>query len=58
LVVGAGPGGAQAALTAAKRGHDVELWEKGNVIGGALVRLRAVRKKEMRRMLVYYKAQI
>lgn len=36
LVAGGGPGGMQAAITAAKRGHDVTLYEKSNVLGGAL----------------------
>lgn len=34
LVIGAGPGGCQAALSAAEAGHDVEVWEKENVLGG------------------------
>lgn len=59
LVVGAGPAGVQAALTAAQRGHEVELWEKSTSIGGALIPASApVRKKEMRRLIEYYKAQI
>jgi len=37
LVVGAGPGGMKAAITAAKRGFDVELWEKTNKLGGNLI---------------------
>ncbi|MGN0968713.1 MAG: FAD-dependent oxidoreductase, partial [Oscillospiraceae bacterium] len=36
LVAGGGPGGMQAAITAAKRGHDVTLYEKSDVLGGAL----------------------
>ena len=36
LVIGAGPGGVQAALTAAKRGHHVTLLEKEKQIGGKL----------------------
>lgn len=34
LVVGAGPGGCEAAISAKKIGHDVEIWEKQNHIGG------------------------
>lgn len=34
LVIGAGPGGCQAAITAAEAGHDVEIWEKQDHLGG------------------------
>ena len=34
LVVGGGPGGMQAAITAADRGHEVILAEKGSALGG------------------------
>ncbi len=37
LVIGGGPGGMMAAITAAERGHQVELWEKTNRLGGALL---------------------
>ncbi|MCL2807741.1 MAG: NAD(P)/FAD-dependent oxidoreductase [Coriobacteriia bacterium] len=36
-VVGAGPGGVIAALTAARRGHQVDLYEKSAKIGGRIV---------------------
>jgi 2,4-dienoyl-CoA reductase-like NADH-dependent reductase (Old Yellow Enzyme family)/thioredoxin reductase len=36
LVAGGGPGGMQAAITAAARGHDVTLYEKKDELGGAL----------------------
>jgi 2,4-dienoyl-CoA reductase-like NADH-dependent reductase (Old Yellow Enzyme family)/thioredoxin reductase len=36
LVVGGGPAGMQAAITAAERGHDVTLFEKSGSLGGAL----------------------
>ncbi|HUS79753.1 MAG TPA: FAD-dependent oxidoreductase, partial [Armatimonadota bacterium] len=34
LVIGAGPAGMQAAITAARRGHDVTLWERAGDVGG------------------------
>lgn len=37
MVVGAGPGGITAALTASKRGHHVHLYEKEREIGGKLI---------------------
>ena len=36
-VVGAGPAGITAAVIAAKRGHDVTLYEKGSKVGGRLL---------------------
>ena len=36
LVVGGGPSGMQAAITASDRGHEVVLCEKSNQLGGAL----------------------
>ncbi|WP_237213515.1 oxidoreductase [Falsiroseomonas oryziterrae] len=36
LVVGGGPAGMEAAALAARRGHDVELWEASDRLGGAL----------------------
>lgn len=42
LVVGAGPGGLQASITAARRGHDVVLCEKENEVGGILIGEQAI----------------
>lgn len=36
LVIGGGPGGMEAAITAAQRGFEVELWEKQDRLGGNL----------------------
>jgi len=36
LVIGGGPAGMSAAITAAERGMQVELWEKSNELGGLL----------------------
>lgn len=46
LVVGAGPGGLQAALTAARRGHQVVLCEKGKEVGGILIGEQAIPFKQ------------
>lgn len=59
FVVGAGPGGATAALLASRRGHDVELWEQSSKIGGQLIPAGAPSfKREVRRLTEYYKAQL
>jgi 2,4-dienoyl-CoA reductase-like NADH-dependent reductase (Old Yellow Enzyme family)/thioredoxin reductase len=36
FVAGGGPGGMEAAIVAAKRGHEVTLFEKSGILGGAL----------------------
>jgi 2,4-dienoyl-CoA reductase-like NADH-dependent reductase (Old Yellow Enzyme family)/thioredoxin reductase len=36
LVLGGGPAGLEAALTASDRGHEVHLWERGDRLGGQL----------------------
>ena len=45
-VVGAGPAGLAAAVMAARRGHDVTLYEAGNVIGGQFDLARRIPGKE------------
>ena len=42
LIAGAGPGGLQAAVTAAKRGHEVILCEKNDEVGGILIGEQAI----------------
>lgn len=37
LVIGGGPGGMEAAIAAARMGHEVTLWEKENQLGGQFI---------------------
>ena len=56
LVVGGGPAGLEAALTAARRGHRVTLWEKKERLGGQLhLAARPPGKSEFLTLLPYYK---
>ncbi|MBU4344856.1 MAG: FAD-dependent oxidoreductase [Proteobacteria bacterium] len=56
LVIGGGPSGIQAAVIADKRGHDVELWEQSDQLGGQ-ARLASIApfKEEMSEILRYLK---
>lgn len=59
LVVGAGCGGIQAALTAAERGMKVELWEKTAELGGMLLAAGAPGfKKDVRKYVDYLVRQL
>lgn len=59
LVVGGGPGGIEAALTAAGRGHKVTLIEKQNRLGGMLEAASiAPFKDDTGLLLEYYRKQI
>jgi len=54
-VVGAGPAGLSAAVTAAQRGHEVTLFEAGNHIGGQFDLARRIPgKEEFNETLRYY----
>ncbi|MFW5867878.1 MAG: FAD-dependent oxidoreductase [Armatimonadota bacterium] len=59
LVIGAGPGGMQAAIVAAHRGHDVTVWERQGDVGGAF-RLAAMApgKSELANLLVWQKGEM
>ena len=59
LIVGAGPAGIQAALTAKKYNHQVEIFEASDHIGGNLIPASApATKKRMRKLIKYYEHQI
>jgi 2-enoate reductase len=59
LVIGGGPGGLEAARTAADRGCDVTLWEKSDRLGGKL-RIAAVPefKRDLRPLIRYLSTQV
>ena len=59
MVVGAGPGGLEAAVTAATAGHKVEIYEKSADIGGQLWMAGAPpHKREILEFIRYYTAMI
>ena len=59
LVVGAGPGGMQAAITAAERGFKAEIWEKADKVGGALLAAGAPGfKADVLRYVKYLETQL
>jgi len=59
LIAGGGPGGMQAAITAAERGHDVLLCEKTGSLGGAIKYSEHVSfKKDLYRFWKYLERQI
>lgn len=56
LVVGGGPGGLNAAICAAERGFDVQLWEKSDKLGGLLLAAGApIFKNDVMRYVEYLK---
>lgn len=59
VVVGAGPAGLEAAITASERGHEVILYEKGDEPGGN-IRLGCVPpfKQDLRRLLQHYERRL
>jgi len=59
VIIGAGPGGLEAARVAGLRGHTVDLYEKGNNIGGVLLPAATPEfKKELRAMIGWWARQI
>ena len=58
-VVGAGPAGLASAVTAAQRGHRVELFEAGDDIGGQFaLAMRIPGKEEFAETIRYYRTQL
>jgi len=59
MVIGAGPGGLEAAITARKAGHQVEIYDKDRDIGGQLWLAGAPpHKKEIWEFIRYYRSMI
>jgi len=59
MIVGAGPGGLEAAVRAKEAGHEVEIYEKENEIGGQLyIAAAPPNKHELLEIIRYYKAMI
>lgn len=59
VVIGAGPAGLKAAITACDRGHQVTLIEKSDSLGGLLkVIANEHHKEEVQRLLKYYRTQV
>ena len=59
MIVGAGPGGIRCALTAAKRGHDVTLYEKQPYVGGMVYPgSRPKCKVDVARLYEWYVAEL
>ncbi len=59
LIIGGGPAGLQAAITAATRGHKVNLWEKERELGGTIVlAAKPPRKQELNEIVNYFKNKI
>lgn len=55
LVVGGGPAGLECALQAARRGHDVTLWEKNDRLGGQMALFSTLPARDsFRELLAWY----
>jgi len=59
IVIGAGPSGMEASITASQRGHKIILYEKKEILGGNLVYGSIPSfKQELRKLLNYYQNSI
>lgn len=57
MVIGSGPGGLAAALTAAIRGHDVTIYERSPRVGGCLT-MSSIFSPTYERLLLHYKREL
>jgi len=57
MVIGSGPGGLSAAVTAAKRGHTVSIYERGPRVGGCLV-MSSIFSPTYERLLQHYRYEL
>jgi 2,4-dienoyl-CoA reductase (NADPH2) len=61
VVIGAGPGGMEAARVAALRGHDVTLFDKASMLGGLLplaALVKGTKQEDLPAIVNYYKGQL
>jgi len=59
FIIGGGPAGMEAAVDAARLGHDVTLFDKGNRLGGNLIPAAAPSYKwEINNLIAYYETQL
>ncbi|NLO04826.1 MAG: FAD-dependent oxidoreductase [candidate division WS1 bacterium] len=59
LVIGAGPGGMQAAIVAAHRGHEVTIWERSDHVGGTFaLAAMAPGKAELAGLIEWQKGEL
>lgn len=59
IVVGGGPGGLKAAEIAARRGHEVHLYEKGGELGGQILSIiKVASRREFESIIRYLRIQV
>ena len=59
FIIGGGPAGMEAAIDAAKLGHNVTIFDKGNRLGGNLIPAAAPSYKwEINNLITYYETQL
>lgn len=59
IIVGGGPGGLKAAEVAARRGHEVHLYEKGGELGGQILSIiKVASRREFESIIRYLRIQV